>query len=192
VRLFICRHPSGALVCDLLLGSGRGTERLHRNGNGVIIIGEGLVVLHVIAGVKRAMMGAEDLLKGRRQMLQHMKSVSNLGCLWSPLPHASGRGFCAGTGHELDIGMGLEPRGTGFSRPLLEYVDGTPPCEIDDDRAVAMAFALGPLIEPADVRAGPWGKDRLRTRRSKGLRLTGNPWREKCRAPAAPPKASPV
>src|SRR5215475_6871567 len=40
--------------------------------------------------------------------------------------------------------------------------------------------------------AGPSGNDTLRTRRRRVLRLPGNPWRDKCRAPAAPPRAKPV
>src|SRR4029453_16791930 len=40
--------------------------------------------------------------------------------------------------------------------------------------------------------SGPPGRETLRTRRSRVLRLTGEPWREKGRAPAAPPRAKPV
>src|SRR5215510_12298587 len=40
--------------------------------------------------------------------------------------------------------------------------------------------------------AGPSGKGTLRTRRRRVLRLPGNLWRAKCRAPAAPPRAKPV
>jgi len=99
----------------------------------------------MIALVKLAMMGTEDLLKGRRQVLQEVKSIGDLSSLRSPLPNAGGRGFGTVTGHDRDVGMGVKPRGHGFRRPILEDVDGTPPLEIDDDRAVAIAFGRVPL-----------------------------------------------
>ena len=136
---------SAAGLWSWQLGSSAGTV------TDVVIMGEWLVVLHVIELVKLAMMRAEDLLEGRRHILQEMKSVGNLGGLWSPLPNACGIGFGAVTGHDRDVGMGLEPRGHGFSRPILEYVNGTPPLEIDDDGAVAMAFAPGPVIDANDL-----------------------------------------
>src|SRR5215470_12528865 len=40
--------------------------------------------------------------------------------------------------------------------------------------------------------SGPSGRDTRRTRRRTVLRLPAKPWRHKCRAPAAPPSASPV
>ena len=101
------------------------------------------------------MMSAEDLLEGRRQVLQEMKSVGDLGRLWSTLTNPCAIGFCSVTGHHLDFGMGLEPRGNGFSRPILKQVDGTAAFEIHDDRAVAMAFAPSPIIDANDVRLCP-------------------------------------
>src|SRR5262249_3690324 len=40
--------------------------------------------------------------------------------------------------------------------------------------------------------SGPSGNDTLRTRRRRVWRLPGSPWRDKWRAPAAPPRAKPV
>ena len=51
--------------------------------------------------------------------------------------------------------MGVKPRGAGFSRSILEYVDGAPPLEIDNDGAVALAFAPRPIIQPNDFRCWP-------------------------------------
>src|SRR5262245_51342972 len=118
---------------------------------------EWLVVLYVIALVKLSMMRAEDLLEGCRQILQEMKSVGNLGGLWRPLPNACGIGFGAVTGHNRDVGMGLEPRGHGFSCPILRYVNGTTPLEIDDDGAVAMTFTPGPVIDANNLWRRPFG-----------------------------------
>jgi hypothetical protein len=149
-------------------------------------------VRHVIEVGNLAMMHAEDLLEGRCHILQQMEAVGNLGGLWNALPNACGRGFGAVTGHHRDVGMRLEPRGDGVSRPILEDVDGTAACEINDDGAVALAFTPRPIIDANDGRGRPWGRDTLRMRRRRVLRLTGTPWRRTCRAPAAPPKASPV
>jgi hypothetical protein len=48
--------------------------------------------------------------------------------------------------------MGLEPRGNGFSRPVLKYIEGTTALEIHDERAVVLSFAPGPIINAHDLR----------------------------------------
>src|SRR5262244_4253640 len=51
--------------------------------------------------------------------------------------------------------MGVKPRGHGFSRSIFKHVNGTPSLEIDDEGAVALAFAPRPIIYPNDFRFGP-------------------------------------
>lgn len=45
---------------------------------------------------------------------------------------------------------------------------------------------------PMLAGAGPSGSPQLRTRRRRVWRRPGKPWRDQCRAPAAPPRTSPV
>jgi hypothetical protein len=87
-----------------------------------------------------------------------VKSVGDLDGIGSSLPNACGRGFGAVTSHDLDIGMGLEPRGHSLSRSILEYVDGTPLFKIDNDGAIAIAFAPRPIVQSDDCRFWPLGQ----------------------------------
>jgi hypothetical protein len=73
----------------------------------------------------------------------------------SSLPNAGGIGFGAVTGDNLDGGMGVKPRSHGFRRAIFQHVNGTAPLEIDNDGAVAMAFAPCPIIHPNDFRFWP-------------------------------------
>src|SRR5262247_2894942 len=113
------------------------------------------MVRQVIELVNLAMMHTEDLLKSRRQILEEVKSVGDLSGLWSPLPNACGIGFGSVTSHDLDIGMGLEPRGHGLSGSIFQQVKGAPPLELDNDGAVAMAFAPRPIVQADDCRFWP-------------------------------------
>jgi hypothetical protein len=157
-NLFIFGHSSGPIVLDLLLGAGRGTRWCDGDRHGTVITGQPLVLCHWLSMCNVPMRSAEARLEGRRQVLQARQSVGDLGRLWSTLTHPCARGFCAVTGHHLDFGMGLEPRGTGCSRPILTQVDGTAAFEIHDDRAVAMAFAPRPIINANDMRRCPVGQ----------------------------------
>jgi hypothetical protein len=51
---------------------------------------------------------------------------------------------------DLDRRMVLEPRGLG--RAVGQQVDAAPALEITEDRAVALAFAPGPVIDAEDTR----------------------------------------
>jgi hypothetical protein len=116
------------------------------------------MVRQVIALVKLAMMRTEDLLKGRRPILGEVQSVGDLSGFGGSLPHAGGIGCGAVTGDDRDVGMGLKPRGHGFSRAIFQHINGTTPLEIDHDGAVALALAPRPLIPPNDFRCWPLGQ----------------------------------
>jgi hypothetical protein len=83
-------------------------------------LGGWFVVREVIELVNLAMMPMKDLLEGRGQILEQVKSVGDLRGFGSPLPNARRIGFGAVPGDDRDVGMGLEPCGHGFSRPILE------------------------------------------------------------------------
>jgi hypothetical protein len=88
VRLFIFRHPFGAIVCDLLLGFRHGNRVCRGTRNEVVILGGWLVVCQVIELVTLSMMPMKDLLEGRRQILKQMQSVGDLSGFWISLPNA--------------------------------------------------------------------------------------------------------
>jgi hypothetical protein len=50
----------------------------------------------------------------------------------------------------------------------------------------------GPIVDPDDVRGGSLGHRQAAHAPQYSIGLTGKPWRAQCRAPAAPPNASPV
>src|SRR5262249_28047311 len=152
VRLFIFRHSFGSIVCDLLLGFRHGNRAFRGTCNRVVILGGWLVVRQVIELVNLSMLLIKDLLEGCRQILEQMKSVGDLRGFWSALPNARGIGFCSVPGDNRDIGMGLKPRGHGFSRSIFKQVNGATPLEIDDNGAVAMAFTPRPVVDANDCR----------------------------------------
>jgi hypothetical protein len=45
-------------------------------------------------------------------------------------------------------GMLLEPWHQGRGSPIAEQIDDLTPLQVDQDRAVAMAFAEGPIVDP--------------------------------------------
>jgi hypothetical protein len=81
-----------------------------------------------------------------------VKSVGDLRGLWSPLPNACGIGFGSVPGNNRDVGMGLEPRGHGFSRSIFKHVNGATPLKIDNDGAVAITFTPRPVVDSNDFR----------------------------------------
>jgi hypothetical protein len=53
--------------------------------------------------------------------------------------------------------MRWEPRGNGLRRPIRKAINGATAVEIDDDDAVAMAFAPGLRIDAHEARLWPLG-----------------------------------
>ena len=127
--LCICRPPFGSVLRDLLLGCGHGSRAVRQSRNRVGLLGGWLMVRHVIELVNFSMMRTEDLLEGGRHILQEVKAVGDLRGLWSPLPHARGRGFGSVPGANRAVGVGLEPRGHSCSRPICKHVERTTPVQ---------------------------------------------------------------
>jgi hypothetical protein len=158
VRLCRFRHPLGAMVCALLRGLRHGHRVCCGTRHSGVIRGGGLVVWPVIALVTLAMRHTKDLWEGRRHRLAQMQAVGDLRGLWSPWPTACGRGFGAVPGDQLDVGMGLEPRGHGCSRSSCKHVQGAPPLASDEKGAVALAVAPCPVVDAKACRCRPPGQ----------------------------------
>jgi hypothetical protein len=121
-------------------------------------MGEWRIVRQVIELVNLSMMRTEDLLEGRRHILEEVKSVGDLAGLGRSLPNTCGISCGAVPGDNRDVGMGVKPRGHGFRRSIFQHVNGPPPWEIDKEGAVALAFTPRPVVDANDCRFRPPGQ----------------------------------
>jgi hypothetical protein len=62
--------------------------------------------------------------------------------------------FSPVTCYPLDLGMGLKPSRNRLGQAVFEHIDGATPLQIDDDRAIVMPCAPGPVIDSDHTR---WG-----------------------------------
>jgi hypothetical protein len=83
---------------------------------------------------------------------QQMPPVGDLNGLRRSLAGSIGVGAGPIAHDDLDRWMVLEPRGQGLGRAVGQQVDAAPALEITEDRAVALAFAPGPVIDAEDTR----------------------------------------
>ena len=86
-----------------------------------------------------------------------MKTICHLSRIRSALPDTGAIGFGAVTRYDLDLGMRLKPSCNGLGQAVLQYVDGTAALQINHNRAIAMPFAPGPVINPDHLERGPLG-----------------------------------
>ena len=86
-----------------------------------------------------------------------MKTVGDLRGIRSPLTDTRAIGFSPVPGHHLDLRMGLKPSRDRLGPAVLEPIDWATLLQIDDNRAIAMAFAPGPIVDANDVRWRPLG-----------------------------------
>jgi hypothetical protein len=92
-------------------------------------------------------MALEEALDGLAHVLQEVPSIGDLLGL--------GRGFSGGLGvgrrtvaaDQLDTGMSFEPRPDGRGVAVGQEIDDIVRLEVDDDRAVALSFAPGPVVD---------------------------------------------
>ena len=83
---------------------------------------------------------------------QQMPPVGDLNGPRRSLAGSIGVGAGPIADDDLDRWMVLEPRGQGLGRTVGQQVDAAPALEITEDRAVALAFAPGPVIDAEDTR----------------------------------------
>src|SRR3954467_7879323 len=98
------------------------------------------------------MMVIEHTAERITAVAQQMPPVRDLNGLWRSLAGSIGVGAGTIADDDLDRRMVLEPRGQGLDRAVGQQVDAAPALEITEDRAVALAFAPGPVIDPEDTR----------------------------------------
>ena len=146
--LIVARLPAGgALGRAGFLGRGRG-RRGPRDGDRAIRQGHGLLAPGGIDGLQGAVMRGEDGLQGFRQVLDEVEAGRDLGgrrravaCPLSirarPIP-----------GDHLHPGMLPQPLGHGVGRAIGEEIHGLAALQINEHRAIRVAFPQGEIVHP--------------------------------------------
>src|SRR4051812_18363329 len=119
-----------------------------------------------------------------------MPPIGDLDGLWRSLAGSVAIGAGAIAHDDLDGRMVLQPGGQGLGLAVGQQVDDPITLQVAQDRAVALAFAPGPVITPrtrVGGRAASSGASRMR--RSRVVAPTGAAIVPAMRAPALPPSA---
>ncbi len=86
--------------------------------------------------------------QGVNQILEQMPAIGHLDDPWRPFPGRLGVGRCAITTDNLDTRVSLEPVNQRLRFPLREQLNDPALLEVDQDGAVVVALAEGPVINP--------------------------------------------
>jgi hypothetical protein len=152
--LLMQRLPAGLVLRGaLLLRPGHVVGR-HRHGECPIRERHRLLALRRIDGGEEMTLRDEHLLQGFPEILEQMEAIRDLGGGGSPLAGALGIGAPAVPCDHLDPGMCLEPLGDGLSVPLRQESDGLAAFEINEHRAIRLAFAEREIVHPKDRGGG--------------------------------------
>ena len=88
------------------------------------------------------------------EMLEQMKAVGDLGRLWGALPGALGIRTRPIARDDLHTRMLAPPLRHRRSRAVGQQGDGLAAFQIDEDRAIDVAFPQRPIIHPQDSGRG--------------------------------------
>ena len=99
-------------------------------------------------------MALEQALDGLAHVLQQVPSIGDLPGLGRRLGGGLGVGRRAVPADQLDVGMGPEPRLDGRGITVRQEIDDVAGLEVDDDGAIALPLAPGPVVD-ADEPRGP-------------------------------------
>ncbi len=92
----------------------------------------------------------QDVLNGLAEVLHQMKAICHLNRIRSTPCRAHRILFSPVTTDHHNARMLLEPGSEPVRRTVRQEVHHTVSLKIDEQRAVAMAFAPGPIIDPTD------------------------------------------
>lgn len=152
--LLMQRLPAGVVLRGaLLLRPGHVVGR-HRHGECPIRERHRLLALRRIDGGEDMTLRDEHLLQGFPEILEQMAAICDLGGGGSPLAGALSIGAPAVPCDHLDPGMSLEPLGDGLGVPLRQESDGLAAFEINEHRAIRLAFAEREIVHPKDRGGG--------------------------------------
>ena len=99
-------------------------------------------------------MAIEDLGQRFRQVLEQVEAIRHLGGLRRTVPGAVGIGFRAIPRDHLHARVGLEPLRERVALAVREQGDGLAAFQIDEDRAIRVAFAQGEIVHPQHAGRG--------------------------------------
>ncbi len=89
---------------------------------------------------------AELFLDRLPEVLDQMKAIGHLSGLRSTAPDSLGVEAATVTADDLNGRVLVQPRRRAGSRPGLQHIQNRPAFQVDQDRAVALPLALGPII----------------------------------------------
>lgn len=93
-------------------------------------------------------MGAEHLIERLGEVLQEMKAVGHLDGLQRARASTVDKGLHPISGDDADTRMLTSPVGQRVRLPVVEKCHWPPLCQVHQDRAVALALPVGPIIDP--------------------------------------------
>ena len=103
----------------------------------------------------------EDTAQGIAAVAQEMKAIGNLDCLRCSLAGAVGVGAGTIPDKNLDAGVTPQPDRQGRGLAVGQQVDDAVTFQIAQDRAVALAFAPGPVVDAENTDFRHWIGNRL-------------------------------
>ena len=137
-------------------------------------------------------MTLEQAFDGLADVLQQVPSIGDLLGLGRCFGGGLGVGRRAVAADQLDAGMGLEPRLDGRGVAVGQEVDDLAGLEVDDDGAVALSLAPGPVVDADEPRAPEGRSPRLLDATEQVSGLVGMAVFFASLAPASPPRAEPM
>ena len=92
-------------------------------------------------------MRVEDLFEGFHQVLEQGKPIGDLGGLWCAVARPVGIGFGPIARQDLHPRVGLKPLRQGCPLPVGQQGHRLPALQIDQDRAIGLAFPQGEIVD---------------------------------------------
>src|SRR5882757_3024107 len=90
---------------------------------------------------------AQLLLDRLAQVLQQMEAVRDLPGLWRALARAISIETSAVPANDLNLGMSLEPFGSGGRRTIRQHIDHLSTLQVNNDCPVAATLSPAPVID---------------------------------------------
>jgi hypothetical protein len=123
-----------------------------------------------------------------RQILQQMKAIRHLAGRGRPKARRFRVGLRAVPHEDLHPGMGLQPLGHGRGFAVGEQGQGSPPGEVQQQRAIDMALAQGEIVDAEDLWGDHYGAGGATDHPQQGVPADGKAERLAQPRPSRPPE----
>ncbi len=127
---------------------GRRRPRRHRDGGLAVRRDDGCAAQGFAHRRERVPSGAEHVIPRCSEVLHEGNAVGHLHGLWGARAGAVDLRFQAISGDDGDIGMLTSPGGECVGLAVVEQCHWPPRCYVHDDRPLALALPVGPVIAP--------------------------------------------